>query len=953
LALDIARDGQPAATIVVPDEPLPVVEYAAEELRYHVARATGAELPVVSEGEEPAPGNLIFLGASRAAAEAGLAAEGLPPNGFILKLIGERFFLLGDDSDGPPAWVLHNNRTRVGTLFAVYEFLEKHLQVRWLWPGELGEVIPRRADLSVDAWDQTGQPAFVHTRWRDGGPAIAGTQGWSSPEARSRFISEQGQWLRRHRFALGLNMDIRHAFTRWWEQQGEAHPEYFNLLPDGTRRPDPTYHGGAPTLISMSVGEPTFHRAIVEHWQATRSPDNPYVDASENDTPGKCTCEECLAWDVPDPDLDVPWEERLGHARRAFEAGEGDWHRFLGSLSDRYARFYLAVQAEAEKVDPEATVLGFAYANYVNPPRETMLNERIIIGVVPPMYFPWTEEKRESNRRQWDGWAATGARLLLRPNSMLDGHNMPLFLARNLGEDFRYYADHGMIGTDFDSLTGQYATQGPNLYVLARLHDRPDLVVDDVLDEYYGAFGAAEAPVRAYFAHWERLCDEVTDNPWGLHWASFYREAHNVFTPEAMAEGGRLLAAAAEAAQGDGITERRVAYLQKGLRNAELTLATQAAYRRYREAGDLEGFRSAVAALDDFRASVEDECLANLGFLAWAENRTWDRELLRLMAEPGERLADPWRFHWDPDEQGEENGWFADDFDANAWLDIGTSGPWEEQSVGRQWKQEHNGDYNGVAWYRSSFELVRDAERSIVRLVFGAVDEACVIWVNGEKLLERPYPYKGNTDSWQEAFEVDITDVVRFDRPNTVAVRVEDNAGAGGVWRPVWLVQSAAAVPAEQNALEDGGFEERSGAWKQSIMCGKFSLALDDTEARAGNVSARLDCAELAPPEAEETHRTRAWGRWYQTDVSVDPQTTYQLRVWVKTSGDFGGKLAIWVTGDREKGTAAANVLSTQGMWKQVTVTGIVPQESRVGVYLNLMDGTGTAWFDDVELVAR
>lgn len=951
-ALDIVTNGQPAATIVVPDEPLPVVSFAAEELQYHVERASGPRLLIVKEAEIPGAGGLILLGSCRAAEEAGLSTDDLPPNGFILKLMGDRFFMLGDDSDGPAAWILHNNRTRIGTLFAVYEFLEKHLDVRWLWPGELGEVIPRQTNIAVDAWDQTGEPAFVHTRWRDGGRS-AGEQGWSSGQARSHFLSEQGKWLRRHRFALGVNMDIRHAFTKWWEQHADAHPEYFNLLPDGTRRPDPTYHAAAGELISMSVAEPAFWRAIVEHWQETRSPENPYIDASENDTSGKCTCQKCLAWDVLDPELEVPWAERLERAKRAFEAGETDWHLFLGSLSDRYARFYLAVQAEAEKIDPEATVLGFAYANYVSPPRETKLNDRIILGVVPPMYFPWTGEKRAANRQQWDGWAATGARLLLRPNFMLDGHNMPLSLARKLGEDFRYYASHGMIGTDFDSLTGQYGTQGPNLYVLARLHNRPGMTTEQVLDEYFRAFGAAEAEVRAYFAHWEAVCDAVAEPPEGLHWASFYREADSIFTPEAMAEGRRLLEAAARAAEGDGLAARRVEHLQKGLRNAELTLAAQVAYRRYREAGDIEGFRAAIQALDDFRASVEGECLANMAFLAWTEARTWDRELLRLMAKPGERISDPWRFRWDPDKEGERQGWFADELDTGDWLEIGTDGPWEEQAVGRRWREERGEDYNGVAWYRNSFQPTRDDDRPIARLVFGAVDEACIIWVNGEKVLERPYPYQGNPDSWQEAFDVDVTDIVRLDRPNTVAVRVEDNAGAGGVWRPVWLVRSARPAAPEQNAARDGGFEERPSAWKQSIMCGTFQLALDEREARTGRTSARIECTGLGPPEAEQTYRTRAWGRWYQTEVAVDSERTYRLRVWVKTSRDSGGKLAIWVTGDRDRGTAAANVLSTQGIWQEVTVSDIHPKGEQVGIYLNLMDGAVTAWFDDVELVAE
>ena len=66
-----------------------------------------------------------------------------------------------------------------------------------------------------------------------------------------------------------------------------------------------------------------------------------------------------------------------------------------------------------------------------------------------------------------------------------------------------------------------------------------------------------------------------------------------------------------------------------------------------------------------------------------------------------------------------------------------------------------------------------------VQIVFGAVDEACTIWVSGRRVPEPRYPYQGDNDSWQKAFQVDVTDVVHFEGPNVLAVRVEDNAGAG------------------------------------------------------------------------------------------------------------------------------------------------------------------------------
>lgn len=947
--VELVTDHQPRATLVTPDKPLPVVSFAAEELQYHIERSTGAKLPIVPERDAPTTGPLVLLGSCTATEAAGVATEGLPPNGFILRLVGNRFYMAGDDTEGNAAWVLHGNRTRVGTLFAVYEFLERHMGIRWLWPGELGEVIPKRSSLSVSEWEQTGRPAFVHTRWRDGGSVVAGPQGWSSPQARSKFLSEQGKWLRRNRFAMGVNMDMAHAFTQWWDKHSKAHPEYFNLLPDGTRRSDPTYHGGSNRLVSMSVAEPGFWQSIIEHWQETRTPDDPHIDCSENDTSGRCTCPKCLAWDVPDPNLEVPWEERLTYAKKAFEAGDKDWCRFLGSLADRYARFYLAVQEQARKIDPGVVVMGYAYANYVDPPRATKLNDHIVIGVVPPMYFPWTDEKRQANQQRWDGWRATGARMFLRPNWMLDGHNMPLFVARKLGQDFRYFAQNGMIGTDFDSLTGQYATQGPNLYMLARLHCRPKLTVEQVMGEYFSAFGKAAQAVRAYFSHWESVCDGVSEAPEGIHWSRFYRQAEEVFTPETMARGGQLLDEALRACGDDPIAGKRVALLQDGLKNARLTLAAQRAYRRYRQAGDIAGYREAIDTLDAHRAAMEGECATNMGYLAWAEAITWDRELLRLMTEPGERLAGPWKFMWDPGNSGEQAGWQKDECDTASWLNISTDGPWEEQPVGTQWRDEHQADYDGLAWYRTTFETGAEGDRTLTRLIFGAVDEACVVWVNGVKVLDRPYPYQGNTQSWQEAFEVDISHVVRHGRENALAVRVEDNTGAGGIWRPVWLVLSRPAVASERNVVSDSGFEVGTDSWKRSVMCGKFTFTLDETAPHTGSRCAKLQCTEIGPPQVEERLRTRVWGRWHQPAGPVVKGKPYHFRAWVKTSADFCGRVALWVTG-ANGGTAAANALNTGGIWRQITMERVVPDGEQVGLYLNLMDSMGTAWFDDVEL---
>jgi hypothetical protein len=358
-----------------------------------------------------------------------------------------------------------------------------------------------------------------------------------------------------------------------------------------------------------------------------------------------------------------------------------------------------------------------------------------------------------------------------------------------------------MIGTEFDSNIGQYATQGPDMYVMARMHDAIDKSVDEILDEYYSAFGPAKNDVREYFKMWESVSDAVTDetckkatgHSLGAEfggWDRFYLVANLIFTTDVMAKGQLILDRAEKAAKDDSLALARINFLQKGLKNALMTLETQKAYEQYEIDKNSTNFSKAIQKLDEYRASIEKDNVANMAYLRWAEEYTWSRSLLTFMAQAGEDLPKTWKFMFDPNNEGINKEWNSEKYDDSKWFDISVEGTWEQQPIGKQWEQQHSNQYDGFGWYRNQFIITSDKKTQKAILAFGAVDEACKVWVNGQLVLDRPFPYKGNSDSWQEAFDVDITECVRFDQPNILAVRVEDTSGAGGIWRPVKLVIS-------------------------------------------------------------------------------------------------------------------------------------------------------------------
>ena len=468
------------------------------------------------------------------------------------------------------------------------------------------------------------------------------------------------------------------------------------------------------------------------------------------------------------------------------------------SLSDRYARFYLTIHREAAKVNPDVIVTASAYVNYAEPPKQTKLHDHICISIVPPGIYPQTEETGKRFREQWQGWRDTGAVLKLRPNFTHAGHNMPVSYTKWLHHNFTFAAERGLIATSWDSLLGEHAVQGPTLYLLARMHVRPEMSLDDILGEYYAAFGPAKAAIKAYFGYWEEVSGNVTgaefaryrqEEKGGDH-RNWLRVADRIFNPEVMKRGRELLGAARAAEGLDGVEKRRVAFIDDGLTHAELTLAALKASKKFGASGETDDKLAAGAALRKlfaFRKRMEASHISNMGYLAYREAQSWDAALAMVRKEDQE-LADVWKIRFDPEENGHTKNWHASTFDDSDWDDIRVNACWEKQAPGADWRGKYGKDFDGIAWYRTQFSLrPKDAGKRI-RLTFGAVDEACTIYLNGHKIHTRVFDKVNNPNGWDQAFDVDVTDHVSRRGKNTLAVRVEDRTGAGGVWKPVYLV---------------------------------------------------------------------------------------------------------------------------------------------------------------------
>ena len=150
--------------VVLSEKPLPVVQFAADELTNFLSRALGKAVPVVTA---PTPGKMsIVVGTNVWSEVAGIDVGKLPRDGFVVKSAHGRIFIAGRDMDGPFNPAKDWKGGEKATLFGVYDFLERYVGCRFYFPGEIGEVVPRVNSFTVPEGEYAEAPEFIERKVR-------------------------------------------------------------------------------------------------------------------------------------------------------------------------------------------------------------------------------------------------------------------------------------------------------------------------------------------------------------------------------------------------------------------------------------------------------------------------------------------------------------------------------------------------------------------------------------------------------------------------------------------------------------------------------------------------------------------------------------------------------------------------------------------------------------------
>jgi hypothetical protein len=313
-ALPFFKNGKTDWNIVISEHAKKTEVYAAEELATALKKISGANFPIVYKAIKQ--NNNIYVGTPAS-----------------LKEIRNANLNLNKNNEQAMAVYIKNNNLYLagmfprGALYAVYLFLQKQMDVKWLWPGKNGEFISRKKEFELPEKLETNYAPDIKYR------GCHGLNGGSK---------ETDKWIGRNfgnilRYGIGRKDEIarRQKFGFFIYATGhnaildnsvfEKHPEYFALL--GGKRVT-----GQLCWNSKGAENAVFNKLkeLVEKF-----PQIEILGMYPEDTRNYCQCEHCRKNDV-----------------------STEWFNFYNRICNRLVKLY-----------PNLKFTTIAYQGYMNVPK--------------------------------------------------------------------------------------------------------------------------------------------------------------------------------------------------------------------------------------------------------------------------------------------------------------------------------------------------------------------------------------------------------------------------------------------------------------------------------------------------------------------------------------------------------------------------------------------------------
>ncbi len=596
--VSLVVDGEALATIVTAENPTPAANLAALEVQHHIAKITGAVLPIRTAGEE-VDGTRLLVGESSATQELGLRNEHFTPQEYLIRFLPETIVLMGRDwrdteenrkeAGRGTNWqsTLQDWRQQIdyraatgqaaeddaakatitlpglfddqGACYACYDFLERFCGVRWYGPTELNVVLPQRTTLTVTGGEVRRAPAMKYRQGIGGGWPIVKAQ-WNEPSS-----DQLNLYWRRLRVG-GEKWGGNHSFQSYQDRFLRKNPEKPELF-EAAR---PEYFakgrtGGAGTR-QFCYTNPAFIQQVaqdardyfdgkgLEGYQVAMGD---YFAVVPLDNAAWCKCERCQAVLALDKD---------NFRGRQFSSGTAT-HYLFG--------FVNAVAKEVAKTHPGKYIATLAYHVYAYPPEDFELEPNVSVA---PCLHPrnyWAPGLKRNDMYLYKKWVEKKDRPIylwnyycfpMEPAAIKGWHCFPGFSAHTIAEQIKMYHRDGVRGVFLCGIGEQV-----DYYLTMKMYDDPSIDADRLLDEFFtGYFGAASEPMNQFYRLIEDTFSNSENYPQAVraddkHFHQTERIAWEYLGTESrMSRLGELMARAKALASTD-LEKRRVATWEKGV----------------------------------------------------------------------------------------------------------------------------------------------------------------------------------------------------------------------------------------------------------------------------------------------------------------------------------------------------------------------------------------------------
>jgi len=535
--LTLVADGKSDYEIMLVKGGTRTARFAARELQSHLEKSTSVKLDIVTSPTEAK--HHVFVGPSQFAAKLGVTPDGLPPESLRVKTVGRDIVILGADTRGKATPITRSLPVQAGTLYGVYEFLERVLGIRWYGDDDLYTIVSKHKTLVVPRLDVTQSPSFAY---------------------RALPYSPQGALVGvlGRRWRLGQSIGTAHGHN-WYrilpvEKYGKEHPEYFALV-NGERqaRYYLGHHGGQVCTTHPDVVR-IFAEAAIQYFRTHKNRN--MFSLSPNDGGGFCQCAKCRALDV--------------------EMHEDAKRKGIPVMTDRMLTFYNAIAERVAGEFPDRYLGAYVYSYYKRPPKRVKKvhpNLALVIAINSAQGCA-TPDQWQRDRTLISGWTKIHKNMFMYDIFYLTRWSGGMIhpIHGHAVERIRFFHETGIRGA-YLYVYPSWETGGPTAYLMGKLLWNADADVDRLQREFYrDMYGAGARQVRAYYdlseESWRKaLAGTATGSPAAEYYANQGDRHARIGTVMRAVEpviekGGPLLAEAALRIK-DPMTARRFERLRQ------------------------------------------------------------------------------------------------------------------------------------------------------------------------------------------------------------------------------------------------------------------------------------------------------------------------------------------------------------------------------------------------------